>query len=91
MKKLLTVADHFQIHGRGVLVVPQVPVSTFPAPFEGSAELRRPDGTVRRAILALQYHFQTPPAREPTYAVVFKELRTSDIPIGTEVWLDTSW
>ena len=86
--KLLTVEDVFDIHGRGLIVVPGPLVDSFPSPSEISVRLKRPDGQVIDATASITFHFQTPPPKEHRFAVILKGPSKSDVPIGTEIWFE---
>lgn len=85
-KKLLTIEDTFLIAGRGLIVVPGVPIKQFAKPIDLEVELRKPDGSISQAVLSLQYTFQTPPPKVRRYACIFRNLDKNDVPLGTEVW-----
>jgi hypothetical protein len=84
---LLTVADTFAVTNTGLVVVPGPLHDDYKGPGKVEAELRKPDGSVSRAILTVQWFFQTPPPKEPRWGCVFQELSKTDVPVGTEVWI----
>ncbi|MFL6258145.1 MAG: hypothetical protein ACJ76Y_00415 [Thermoanaerobaculia bacterium] len=86
---LLTVEDTFEIRERGLIVVPEPFLGDFKGPVEFPVELRRPDGSRKDAILSLQYEFNIPPPKE-RYACIFRDLSKAEVPIGTEIYFDSS-
>jgi len=92
---LFTVAERFSIEGRGVIVVPGIPwAEGTPAVRKGDPLiLRTPLGeiifTPMRDIAMISYR---PGAKilEATPILLPKKLHKFDIPIGTEVFLDSS-
>jgi hypothetical protein len=83
---LLTVESTFLLEGYGLVVAPG-PRFGEVEPGVVEVELRRPDGTVVRATLSLEYDFPvpTPPVRH--WTPVFRSLGKDDVPVGTEVWI----
>jgi hypothetical protein len=61
--KLLTVADVFDIPGRGLIVVPGPLVDSFASPGHIAVVLKRPDGQELEATASITFQFQTPPSR----------------------------
>lgn len=70
-RKLLTVEDTFLITGRGLIVVPGIPIDQFPKATDLHVEVRRPDGSVDQAVLSLMHQFITPPPEVRRYAACF--------------------
>ena len=91
MKRLLlTVQDRFQISGRGLVVVPGPLLNEFPGEALVTAELHRPDGMSLAAQLSIEYYFSTPPPKERRWGCCFRSLNKDEVPIGTEVWVDSA-
>ncbi|MEJ2382164.1 MAG: hypothetical protein P8076_13465 [Gammaproteobacteria bacterium] len=88
MKLLLKVEETYNVTGRGLAVGPGPLQNEYPGPGNLSVELRKPDGAVTRAMLSLQWFFQSPPPKEPRWGCVLSGLSKSDVPVGTEVWYD---
>ena len=88
MTKLLTVEDTFRIEGRGVIVMPSVPVDAYCGSRSRTVSLRRPDGTETTATATLDIPFVRPPPPAPYYLCLLVGLTKEDVPLGTEVWID---
>jgi hypothetical protein len=91
---LFTVTDRFDIEGRGVVVVPGIPWTKGAPTVRKGARLllRTPLGEViRTQIQELEMiHYQPDAKRlEATPVSLPKDIHVTDIPIGTEVYLDT--
>ena len=86
MKRLMLVEDVFQISGWGLIVVPSPFVGSYEGPAEIEVELRRPDGSVERAVAHPQYVFPKPTPKVPVWEVIFRDLDKSQVPVGTEIW-----
>lgn len=92
-KHLFTVEDVWRIWRKGLILAPGVSADDAMTIPQGSEiELRRPDGTMHcTAICAIEY----PPSvrwlcnpDNPRYGIIVSEdVRESDVPIGTEVYL----
>ena len=87
-RRFSVVADTFQVTGRGLVVVPGPLQGEFPGPAELAVDLKRPDGSLIPAILAVFWFFQSPPAKEPRWGCVLKGVEKSDVPMGTEIWYE---
>lgn len=86
---VLTVEDLFDIPSFGGLIVVPGPLQEdWQGPLEGSAEIRRPDGTTVGGSMRLQHVFQSPPPKELRWVCVLKGVEKGDVPIGAEVWTD---
>lgn len=88
MKRLLTVADTFDITHLGLVVVPGPLPDEYSGPRKLEVELRKPDGSVGYATLTVQWFFLVPTPKEPRWSCYFTGLSKSDVPIGTEIWYD---
>lgn len=86
--KLLTVEDAVQVTRIGLIVIPGPLDEAFPGPAEIDVELRRPDGSRQDAVLSIRHVFQSPPPKVRRWTCIFKDLRTEDVPVGTEIWRD---
>jgi hypothetical protein len=92
---LFTVTDRFDIEGRGVVVVPGIPwTKGTPTVRKGDPLLlRTPLGEViRTEIRDLEMIHYRPDAKrlEATPFSLPKNIHVADIPVGTEVYLDTT-
>ena len=87
-KHLLTVEDAFNISGWGLLVVPGLLVSVYDGPRSLRVTLRRPGGAEKSAILTLRHHFLNPPPKEHRWGCCLTEAEISDVPAGTQIWMD---
>lgn len=91
MQHLFTVADRFQIEGRGCVLVPGLPTEpTSPIVPRGTRiRLRRPDGqetdTFIEAIELISYRKQ--PEKICIPILLPKDITKEDVPVGTEVLL----
>lgn len=86
---VLTVEDLFDIPSFGGLIVVPGPLQKdWQTPLEGSAEIRKPDGTIACGSIRLQHVFQTPPPpKEIRWTCVLKGVDKEDVPIGAQVWM----
>ena len=88
MRLLLVVEDAFAIADRGVIVAPDVDLGDGGS-RQIAVELRRPDGTSCVAVALAQVPFVDPPrAHGLRHVLRFATLEKSEIPIGTEIWVD---
>jgi hypothetical protein len=91
---LFTITDRFAIEGRGVVVVPGIPWNQPTTVHKGdSLILRTPLGEIIRTRLQDIEMINYRPGAKRLEATPFslpKELHKFDIPIGTEVYLDTT-
>jgi hypothetical protein len=92
---LFTIADRFDIEGRGVVVVPGIPWTTgTPTVRKGDhLLLRTPLGEIiRTKIQEIEMIHHQPYSKrlEATPFSLPKDIHVFDIPIGTEVYLDTT-
>lgn len=86
---MLVVEDTFEITERGVVIAPMM---LDLADLTGrliEVELRRPDGTTLMADARVEAVRISPwrPGTSSDNALRFPNLRKSDIPIGTEIWM----
>ncbi len=87
---LLVVDDTFAITGRGLIIAPDVDLGER-GTLHLNVELRRPDGTVTHADALAQIPLINPPrpaAQRPRHVLLFARLAKSDVPIGTELWIE---
>lgn len=92
---LFTITDRFSIEGRGVVVVPGIPwAKGTPVVRKGDALiLRTPLGEIIRTRLQDIEMINYRPGAKRLEATPFslpKDVHKFDIPIGTEVFLDSS-
>jgi hypothetical protein len=88
---LFCVTDVFEISGRGSILVPGIPHSFSPPVWRGAPLLlRRPDGTTIVTALGDLPMINATATRQSTAILLPGDIKKSDIPIGTEVWLSTS-
>ena len=87
MEFLLKVEEVFELTGRGCVLDPAIPSATsLHIAINDPLELRRPDGSVIRTHLYAFMHLR-PNIHQVTPLVMPPEIKKSDIPVGTEVWL----
>jgi hypothetical protein len=85
---LFRVEDVFAIVGRGCVLVPGIPHSLSISIKRGaSLKLRRPDGTVIRTHLQEIEMINSTSTRQSTAISLPRDVKKTDVPIGTEVWL----
>jgi hypothetical protein len=87
-RRFSVVADTFYVTGRGLVVIPGPLKDDFPGPAELAVDLKRPDGSLISATLAISWFFQSPPAQEPRWGCVLKGVEKSEVPMGTEIWYE---
>ena len=85
MTKLITVADTFDIQGRGLILSPVIPLSGYSGPVLRAVRLLRPDGSEISAAATLEIPFVRPSPPEPCYLCVLAGLSKDQVPLGTEV------
>ena len=91
MQHLFTVADRFQIEGRGCVLVPGLPTEPgSPDVVRGALiRLRRPDGreidTCIKEIEMISYRKR--PEKICIPILLPKDVTKEDVPVGTEVFL----
>jgi hypothetical protein len=85
-RRILTVEDTFEIKGRGLIVVPGPLVEAYDGPTELPVEVKRPDGSVLNATLHFTQPFIHSTPKVFRWALIFRGLMESDVPIGSEVW-----
>ena len=84
--RLFKVSRTFQIGDTPTIVEPGPLVSQIEAPADVDVEIRRPDGSITWATLTLS--FQVPSSsNEARHLAVFKNLKPSEVPIDSEIWL----
>ena len=93
MDYLFTVDDTFQIEDRGIILGYGLPVTSDVTIIRGnSLILRRPDLSTVKATLAeipmIRYRPDVAPEDRTTPIMLNKDISKSDVPIGTEVFLE---
>jgi hypothetical protein len=88
MKKLLQVEDTFHIEGRGVIVMPTVPIDSYSGSRSRTVSLRRPDGTTTAANATFDIPCVLTPPPALYYLCLLVGLTKEDVPVGTEIWID---
>jgi hypothetical protein len=84
--RLFNVSRVFQIGDTPTVVEPGPLISQVDTSGDLDVEIRRPDGTVTWATLSLS--FQMPSSSgEPRRLSVFRKLKPTDVPVGSEIWL----
>jgi hypothetical protein len=87
LKHLSIVEDIFQITGRGLVVVPGVPgEGNWRVKIGDAVVLKRPDGTEIATIIRGIEMVRA--KREMFPLLLGLELNKTDVPIGTEIWID---
>ncbi|MEM0961221.1 MAG: hypothetical protein AAGK21_01615 [Bacteroidota bacterium] len=90
MRKLMTIEAVFPIAGRGILAAPPLPFGSGRTATDGRAEIRRPDGTTRRAELHIETEHVNHRGRSehPRWHRVCRlcGIGPSEVPVGSEVW-----
>lgn len=84
MKLLFVVEQAVAVAGKGLLLLPGVPLDASLA-GAASVELRLPNGTSVVARVAGMAHFGRPPGA-PTPLLVARSPVGLEVPAGTEVW-----
>lgn len=85
-RRAFTITDAFNVNG-GLLLTPGVGDLDVPILAGQEVELRRPDGSTRRTVIAALEMLHAPnPIRNPF--VLLKGVPTADVPAGTEVWVE---
>ena len=90
MDKLLSVVEEvFEITVRGCILIPGIPLDTpHVVKIRAPIRLLRPDGsTVETYVAGIEMISATPPRPGPIPILLPPELRKSDIPVGTQVFL----
>jgi hypothetical protein len=85
--KLLTVEETFLIEGRGVVALP--PISDFNGLMSFSVVLQKPSGEAITVQAELDSIRLNPPRPDHPFAICFKGLSKQDVPIGTEIWIQS--
>lgn len=87
---LLKVEDVFDIKGRGLVLAPDVSIDTLPQPHPRTVTLKFADETTREVeTVFIRPRFYPPPQKPVGYLCELKEVKKADVPIGTEVWIET--
>lgn len=84
---LCTVEDTFLVTGRGLIIAPAFPVSTYR--FEANQQVRvvRPNGETFEGRAFFQIPFQSPPARELSFLCALPDVEKDSVPVGSEIWI----
>ena len=86
---LFKVEDVFAIKGRGLVLVPDVPVDALTQPHPHTVTLKYADGTSRNVVAIFILPMIDPAPRRPVgYLCELKEVDKADVPIGTEIWIE---
>ena len=87
-KLLLVVEDAFEVRGRGVIVVPDIPLDELKQPTPTMVMLKRPDGTSSSVEAWIGVPFIDPPlvVGKRGYTCFLKGIDRLAVPIGTEVY-----
>ena len=88
MEYLSKVADAFQIHGRGLVLVPEQPESDFQVRVGIALELRTPDGrSLSTHITGVEFLKPSLGAEPCRMAfLITRDIGKNDVPAGTEIW-----
>jgi hypothetical protein len=90
-KRLLTVEDVFAIPGRGVIVVPDIPLQMLAPPHPPTVLLKRPDNTTQTVSATFDIPIFDPPLgvqpRPAAYVCLLRGIEKAVVPIGTEIWV----
>jgi hypothetical protein len=86
--RLMTVSRAFQIGDTPTVIEPGPVVGEIEAPGDVDVEIRRPDGTVTWATLTLSFQLPRLSTGEARHLAAFKHLKSSEVPIGSEIWLN---
>jgi hypothetical protein len=85
-----TVEDSFQITGRGCVIVPSKPRSPkFQLRAKDRIQLRYPDGRIIETYIAAIEMVCGPKVKDRLAFLLPQPITKSDVPSGTEIWLDT--
>ena len=91
MRLLCKVEDVFEITGRGCVLTPGLSETTaadIQIRAKDSIQLRRPDGSVVRTHTHAVEILDGPNKRWCVPVLLPPEFTKSDVPIGTEIWLE---
>ena len=90
-KRLLTVEEIFAITGRGVIIVPDIPLQMLAPPHPPTVLLKRPDHTIQTVAAIFDIPFFDPPLgvqpRPAAYVCLLRGIDKTAVPIGTEIWV----
>ncbi|MDQ8033930.1 MAG: hypothetical protein REJ50_18115 [Bordetella sp.] len=90
MRKLLTIAETFQIPGRGSVVVPADAVGELNGPGTYNVKLRLPDGSQASAPLRVYQEVLPGAPGQPRWGCCFDTLTREQLPNGTEIWVSVA-
>jgi hypothetical protein len=85
MRLAFTVGDSFVARGLGLSLFPRAGQLDHGLRIGDALELRRPDGSTRRATVVCLNPVHANPT--PFCAVVFPDWQAAEAPVGTEVWV----
>jgi hypothetical protein len=90
-KRLLTVEDVFAITGRGVIVVPDIPLQMLAPLHPPTVLLKRPDNTTQTVAATFDIPIFDPPLgvqpRRAAYVCLLRGIDKTAVPIGSEIWV----
>jgi translation elongation factor EF-Tu-like GTPase len=87
MEYLSKVADAFQIHGRGLVLVPEKPENDFLIKVGTELELRTPNGrSLKTHITGVESLRESLDKPRRMTILVTRDIGKADVPIGTEIW-----
>jgi hypothetical protein len=91
MRFLCTVEDVFEISGRGGVLTPGLSKTTgadIQIRAQDAIQLRRPDGSVVRTHIHAVEILDGPNKRWCVPVLLPPEFKKSDVPVGTQIWLE---
>lgn len=83
---LFTVTNVYDVAGRYIIPTPGVPVSIRGIEKGLPIELRRPDGTTLRTVIASVLMIDPYDPKRPTQ-ISLQGITKQDVPVGTEIWM----
>jgi hypothetical protein len=88
-RHILTIEDVFEISGRGVLVLPDIPLNVLPTPAPTHVEMRNPLQVGMRTVdVQFEIPFlDPPPSREVGCLCLLKDITKAEVMIGSELWV----
>jgi hypothetical protein len=91
MRLLCKVEDVFEISGRGCILTPgfsETAAANLQIRAKDPIQLRRPDGSMVRTHINAVEILDSPNRRWCVPVLLPPEFTKSDVPIGTEIWLE---
>jgi hypothetical protein len=82
--KLLTIEDIFTVEGRGVIVLPEIPLDAYSGARSRSVILRTPDGLETPATATINIPMVNSGI---FYLCLLEGVKKENLTIGTEIWL----